>query len=373
MPSVRILVHQIGQLGDTIVSVPALRAIRSHFGPSAWIGLLHDTAEKLVTAQMVLQDSRLVDQFIPYEPEKTIVGKLRTMSSLWLRLRRQHFDAVVSVLPSDRPRWALLRDRIFYRACGISRLIGFRRFRESEIHPRTWAGRPARMRNEAVIRLQRLLSDGVGVADQDYLQLPLLSVSRECRTMVDGWLQHRRKFPTRPLIAVCPGCKKPGNAWPPERFLEVARRLVGLHAVELVILGGSAERSLADGLTADLKGHAIHAAGCFSVAESAALLSRCSLSIGLDTGTTHLAAAVGVPCVVLQSASSFPGNWDPLGENHSVLRAAVPCEGCLRQKCSTEGHPCMRGLTVEIVWEAIGAAISQLGCGQLSAVSAGRE
>ena len=369
----RVLIHQIGQLGDTIVSVPALRAVRRHFGSSAWIGLLHDTTQQLVTSQMVLQDSGLVDQFIPYEPEKVTGKKLRTMGNLWLRLRRQHFDAVVSVLPSDRSRRALLRDRAFYRACGIFRLIGFRPFRESDIRPRTSSGRPDRVPNEAVFRLRRLLAEGVGSGDEDYLQLPLLSVSRECRTLVDRWLQNRRKYPARPLIALCPGCKKSANAWPPERFLEVARRLLGSGSVDLVILGGPAERGLADRLTAGLGGQAIHAAGCFSIAESAALLSRCSLLIGLDTGTTHLAAAVGVPCVVLQSANSFPGNWDPLGENHSVLRAAVPCEGCLQQKCPIQGHPCMQNLTVEMAWEAIEAAVSRLDCGHRCAVSAGME
>jgi ADP-heptose:LPS heptosyltransferase len=144
------------------------------------------------------------------------------------------------------------------------------------------------------------------------------------------------------------------------RFLEIARRLLSLDLFELVILGGPAERSLADFLTERLDGQAIHAAGCFSVAESAALLSRCRLLVGLDTGTTHLAAAVGVPCVVIQSANSFPGHWDPLGKNHSVVRADVPCEGCLQQECPIDGHPCMRNLTVDRVWEAIEQALFRL-------------
>jgi hypothetical protein len=155
------------------------------------------------------------------------------------------------------------------------------------------------------------------------------------------WLAaHRRSYPERPLVALCPGCKKPGNAWPGALSRNRPPAAPAGLMFELVILGGPAERGLADYLTAELKGQAIHAAGCFSVAESAALLSRCSLLIGLDTGTTHLAAAVGVPCVVLQSANSFPGHWDPLGENHSVVRADVPCEGCLlQQECPSKATP----------------------------------
>jgi heptosyltransferase-3 len=350
----RVLVYQIGQLGDTIVSVPALRAIRGHFGTSAWISLVHDENHRLVNSQMVLEGSGLVDEFIPYSPKK----KLRTAVKLWRRLRRQHFDAAVSVLPSDRPRRALLRDRIFYRSCGISRLIGFRPYPESEIRPRCASGRPAMTSNEAVFRLRRLLAERIGIASEDCFALPLLNASPERQAAVDRWLEGRRMHPRRPLVALCPGCKKPANAWPAERFLEIARRLLSLDLFELVILGGPAERGLADFLTANLEGHAIHAAGCFSVAESAALLSRCSLLVGLDTGTTHLAAAVGVPCVVIQSANSFPGQWDPLGENHSVIRADVPCAGCLQQECPVAGHLCMQSITVEVVWKAIESVVN---------------
>jgi ADP-heptose:LPS heptosyltransferase len=216
--------------------------------------------------------------------------------------------------------------------------------------------------------LRRLFPEGI-LASADHLAAPLLSVNRDDRDTVDGWLNRRRAHPDRPIIALCPGCKKPGNAWPVDRFLEIARRLVQLNRFEIVILGGPAERGLADFLTAGLNGAAIHAAGCFSVMESAALLSRCSLLIGLDTGTTHLAAAVGVPCVVVQSANSFPGHWDPLGANHSVLRADVPCEGCLLQECPVSGHPCMKSLSSESVWKAIEVAICKLGTGRAAELS----
>jgi ADP-heptose:LPS heptosyltransferase len=355
----KVLVYQIGQLGDTIVSIPALRAVRQYFGQQALIILLHDEIQRLVTAEMALEGSGLADEFVPYAPQKTFRGKLRTMWTLLRHLRRERFDAVVSLLPSDRPRWAVVRDRLFYRACGIPRLIGFRAFAESQVRPRYRSGRPVTIPSEAAFRLQRLFADGIGMAGNDPFAMPLVSVSADRLAAIDRWLASRRVHPERPLIALCPGCKKPGNAWPRERFLEIARRLVDFREWELLILGGPAERELADYLLAGLGGQAIHAAGCFSIAESAAALSRCSLLVGLDTGTTHLAAAVGVPCVVLQSANSFPGQWDPLGEDHSVIRATVPCEGCLLQTCPIPGHPCMRNITVFRAWNAIEQALNR--------------
>src|ERR1019366_6145332 len=186
---VKVLVYQIGQLGDTIVSIPALRAVRHHFGPNTLLYMLHDVTHRLVTAEMVLEGSGLVDEFIPYSPEKTLRKTPLTAARLWRRLRREHFDAAVSLLPSDRPRWSLWRDRMFFRACGISRLVGFHAFPESDIRPRDLAGRPARTPSEAALRLRRIFSDGIDIASQDFLASPLLSVSRDRQAMVDAWLE----------------------------------------------------------------------------------------------------------------------------------------------------------------------------------------
>jgi ADP-heptose:LPS heptosyltransferase len=358
VPLLKVLVYHIGQLGDTIVSIPALRAVRHYFGQHSRIYMLHDASQRLVAADAVLEGSGLVDEFIPYSPAKRFRNKLRTFLTLWRRLRRERFDAVVSLLPSDRSRRALLRDRTFFRACGIPRLIGFRPFRGAEIRPRHLSGRPVRTPHEAVFRLRRLFAEGIANAGENLFALPLLILRREKEAAIDHWLERRRRDPKLPLVALCPGCKKPANSWPAERFVEIARRLVDLSRVELIILGGPAERELADSIVSALDGRAIHAAGCFSVMQSAALLSRCSLLVGLDTGTTHLAAAVGVKCVVIQSANSFPGQWDPLGDGHSVIRVETACEGCLLQECPVAGHPCMQNISVDRVWQAIETAIS---------------
>ncbi len=100
-------------------------------------------------------------------------------------------------------------------------------------------------------------------------------------------------------------------------------------------------------------GQGINAAGAFSVLESAALFESCAFMVGLDTGSTHLAAAVGTRCVILQGGRAFPGNWDPIGDQLTILRFPVPCTGCGLVECVVSQHPCMRGLGVDTVWKAI--------------------
>lgn len=85
------------------------------------------------------------------------------------------------------------------------------------------------------------------------------------------------------------------------------------------------------------------------------MLSQCAFIIGLDTGTTHLAAALGTPCVALYGERENPGRWEPLGEGHIVLRKKMPCAGCrlIETPCPMAGHPCMMEIDVEAVWQAV--------------------
>jgi len=345
----KILVYQIGSLGDTIIAIPALRAVRAHFGRDAHIAVLHNVSRAgLVTTREVLECTPLVDEFIPYQFEEPVARRVRTAYSLWGQLRARRFDAVVSLLPSERSPVALRRDAWFFRTCGIPRVIGFQTVPDSVVRPRE-NGRALPVRNEAAILLQRLRDSGIAAEANGHLRIPLLQPGRDHQTAAAAWLAARRRYPQRALVALCPGCKKPANSWPLDRFIELGRRILSTGSAEIVILGGPSDRALAAQFDPDI----LNAAGEFSVAGSAALLSHCSLLIGLDTGTTHLAAAVGVPCVVIQSANSYAGHWDPLGESHTVLRREVPCAGCLCTECPVAGHPCMTGISVDDVWQVV--------------------
>ena len=136
-----------------------------------------------------------------------------------------------------------------------------------------------------------------------------------------------------------------------ERFEEIGRRLIA-QGIEPMVIGGPVERAMGDRLLAAW-GRGINAAGQFSVMGSAALLNQCRFLVGLDTGTTHLAAALGVPCVALYADRDPPGQWEPLGEGHILLRHPVPCGGCRVKECPVPNHPCMTGISTEQVWAAI--------------------
>jgi len=155
----------------------------------------------------------------------------------------------------------------------------------------------------------------------------------------------------RPWIGVGPGGKMPAKRWPVERFDDVIGALIRERDVWPVVFGGPADRALGTALV-NVWGRGYVAAGSLDVRAAAEALSRCLLYVGNDTGTMHLAAAVGTRCVAVFSGRDFPGKWEPYGPGHRVLRAPVECEGCMLKECQEKGNLCLTSIGVEDVLEA---------------------
>ena len=348
--------YQHGSLGDTIVTIPALRSVRRYFGPRAQIVMLHELrANPVTTPNEVLEGMGLIDDYIPYPIDQHRIRTVARAVILAARIRAKNFKAVVYLAPSERSGLRVKRDAFFFRLCGITRQFGFREFDEQSLHPTGGDGLPASVPHEAWFRLERLRRDGIDVGVEADLHKPFLSVPSHHLAEADQWLAQNRKRPELPLVAICPGCKQPANIWPADRFVELGSRLIAEGEVEVVVVGGPAERETAETMVKRW-GTGLNAAGRFSPLGSAALLSRCSFMIGVDTGTTHLAAAQGIPCLAIYGCREEPGRFYPLGDGHIVLRESVPCAGCrlVMQACPVEGHPCMTGITVDRVWRELG-------------------
>lgn len=161
----------------------------------------------------------------------------------------------------------------------------------------------------------------------------------------------------RALLVLAPGGKLESKRWPQERFVELARRWCGLGGATLV-LGSNAEKERAQALVRALRsdgGAAASVAGVTSVRDSAALLEHAAACVANDSGPAHLAAAVGAPTLVLQSARDRRGAWDPVGSGGSpvrVLRAKVPCAACFLDTCNQRLR-CLTELSVDAAWQAL--------------------
>ena len=155
--------------------------------------------------------------------------------------------------------------------------------------------------------------------------------------------------PVQPLVALCPGVQY-GSAkrWPPEHFMALRRRLEG-RGIAGLIVGATGERALGATILADTGGGWINGAGSGNLRHSAELLRRMRVAVCNDTGTMHLAAAVGCPVVALIGPSD-PAWTGPQGGADRIMRTARPCAPCFKRHCPDgRPSPCMLELSPEHV------------------------
>ncbi|MFH1066821.1 MAG: glycosyltransferase family 9 protein [bacterium] len=347
-----ILIFHQGSLGDTIICIPAIRAIRRHYGEDAKITLLHEQKEVLrVQPQEILGPNVRIDEYASYQTFQH--GKWRQLKeyvSLWLKLRKGRYAAVFYLLTNTRTVWQARRDKAFFAACGIRQKIGFDRRGVSSRVRRMQEGRVVQYDHESQIHLQRLREAGINISLEQDISKPFLLLSENAIQRGDAWLKEQGLDAGVPLIAIAPATNMPSKQWPVERFAAIVEKLMDWEKAHLVFLGAASDNLLIKKICQG-KPRCHNAAGMLSPLESAAVIKRCKFIFGLDTGTVHLAGAQGVPCLALYSERNYPGQWDPTGEGHILLRNPVKCQGCGLAVCNQPGHPCMNGISVEEVWK----------------------
>ena len=344
----RIVVFRIGQLGDTLVSVPAMWTVRKSF-PNAHIALLCDRhpGKSHVVASSLLRGSNLFDEYLSYPVAEGIDFWRKTqMTKVLATIRAKRFDTLVYLAPTGRKPDQIARDRAFFRLAGIRNFIGMRGFRVLEAKE---PGRRLReLPRESDLLLMRLAVSGLAVQEDD-ARLMDLGLGEAEESAVQNWLGHLSDDAGRVWIAVGPRSKMPAKRWPLRRFEELIRRLIAEFDVWPVVFGGEEDQVFGDWLIGERWGRGYNAAGVLGVRPSLAAMKRCQMFVGNDTGTMHMAAAVGVPCVAIFSSRVHPGLWYPAGPNNRIFRTTIECEGCQLMECVERNNSCINAISVDAV------------------------
>jgi heptosyltransferase-3 len=122
-----------------------------------------------------------------------------------------------------------------------------------------------------------------------------------------------------PMVAIHPGSGGERKNWRVENFAAVARWISDELAAQLLLVQGEADERVVEKLTTLLHPRVPTVARGLKLIELAAVLERCVLFVGNDSGVTHLAAAVGTPAVAVYGSAS-PPIWEPRGERVRVVR-----------------------------------------------------
>lgn len=144
-----------------------------------------------------------------------------------------------------------------------------------------------------------------------------------------------------PTIALHPGSGSERKNWPEEQWKELLRDLINRFRFRLLLVGGEAEEERLHNVTKVLPADRVELAVRLPLSDLALRLKNCGGFIGHDSGITHLAAALGLPTLVLWADTTVEV-WRPQGDNVVILRgqtgiASLPIGLVTEQLISFEG------------------------------------
>jgi heptosyltransferase-3 len=309
MAAESILVFRIGSLGDTIVGLPCFHLIARAY-PGARRILVTDVpaSQKVAPVESVLGPSGLIHDVIYFPPPPR---RLRDFLRLQTRIRQTGCTTLIYI--ADRKPAEIIRDRLFFRACGIRRIIGAALTadtRKLRVDPVT-----GDTEREAE-RLARCLKS-LGPVD--------LNNPAEWELFLQPMEMQAAEAALEPLrgvdfIAVNISARIGRKDWGDENWTLLLQLMMPRSPnVGLVFFGTSDESARAAKLAANWLGPTLNLCGRLTPRESAAALRKALLFIGHDSGPLHLAAAVGVQCVGIYGDYNMPKWWHPIGDKHMII------------------------------------------------------
>lgn len=338
-------------VGDVVMTTPALRAIRERFS-QAHIALLVGA-----NAAPVLANGPWTDQIITLKRSKkrSLFAQLSDTRANAKALRDQKFDLAVLLSNS-------FRSAVITRLAGIKRRCGYDRDRRGwlltdRVPVRRRGGSYAMI---SAVRYYNELVMTLGCDDPgDRLELATHEndehrvTERLCSW---GIADHH------PLVVINPGASfGPSKLWPPERFAEVADRLVTDHNARIVITCGPGEQELAARVCRAM-GQASYLCDqpLLTLGQLKAMIRRCDLLLNNDTGPRHFAKAFDRPVVTI-FGSTHPGWTDTDYLRERKVQIEVECGPCHKKVCPLGHHQCMTGITPQMVYESAAQLLGGVG------------
>ena len=334
----KILVRATNWVGDAIMSLPALQALRTRY-PEAQIAILaRSWVADLYWEQNVANDIVEYDSKVKHSG---IWGRER----LAREMRARKFDIAVLFQNAFDAAW------IAWRA-GIARRIGYARdlrgpFLTNALAVPRQGETPG---HESYYYLELLRRAGL-IESYGAVKEIRLRVGADVKDRAEQTLRDAGIDPNRIRVAIAPGAAYgAAKCWMPERYAALADRLIDEFGAAVIIFGAAAEAEVARRISAAMRHKPISLVGQTSIGELPALLSACQLFIGNDSGAMHVAAAVGLPVVGI-FGSSDPTGTAPLTPKFRLVRHAVDCSPCFLRRCPID-HRCMTRIGVADVYQA---------------------
>lgn len=346
-----ILLVQLGDIGDLVLTTPTIRAVREAC-PEARVSIL----TRKPFGSLLVADPILHEVVQTQKIGGSVSRLLQDFIQLARRLRRARYDLVIDLRTGDRG--AILsfctgaRERIgrnvpgknFWRSVLFTKIAPDFPAAPLPVHPGA----------DQSLRVVR----AIGMDTQD--AAPKLHIAPKDRAHVIELLGQFGLTPASRWVSINPCSRWKYKEWGYEKWGELIDRLWENHQLPTLLVGAPEDISIAEEISAKRKGHTFSLAGKTTLGELTALLAMSRLHLGVDSAAPHMAAAVGTPTLTVFG----PGNWKSwtvADELHRVVTSDMPCIPCNRKGCDNSGKSrCLDELSTDRVYAQARATLSVL-------------
>jgi len=323
----KILIRGANWIGDSVISIPAIKAVRQN-NPDAFIGLV---VRKL--AAELLKALPYIDRiYIEGVDDKDIIKEKFELGLLFTNSFSSAFKFW---------RWGV-KERIGYSA-------EYRGVFLTKKVPFLGNPRSVHLLEEY---FQILKTAGMNVSEK----IPEFFIPEHSRLKAERVLKNSGFKNVSFITGVCPGASYgPAKVWPKERYLNVINRLMEEKNSHILVFGGPKELDIVNFLLKNaMYSDKIASGPADDILTSAALIQKCGVFITNDTGPMHLAAALGVPTIAL-FGSTNPGWTGPLGVKTNLISKQLRCSPCYDRECkkNKNKYDCLIKITEEDVFNGI--------------------
>jgi lipopolysaccharide heptosyltransferase II len=328
----RLLCIRLDNMGDVLMTTPAIRALRESL-PGARITLLGSPSGCAVARHIPEIDDAI--EFAPPWMKPSCDGPGADEIIIAELMARRFDAAVIFTVYSQNPLPAAY---LCYLA-GVPLRLAY--CRENPYHLLThWQPEvePAKLVRHEVQR-QRALVAAVGCRSAN--------ARLSFRVPLEASLKVEALGLKKPFVAVHPGASAPSRRYPAEQFAQAMDLLVDATGCELVFTGDGGERALVESVRQAMRAPTRSLAGRLSLPELGAMLQAADLLVANNTGPVHLAAALGTPVVDLYALTN--PQHTPWQVENRVLFHDVPCRNCYKSVCPQGHHDCLRRVEPERV------------------------
>ncbi|MEW5725366.1 MAG: glycosyltransferase family 9 protein [Thermodesulfobacteriota bacterium] len=333
-----VLVIKLSALGDVVMSLPFLEALRRTWPGARLTWVVEEAAAGLLVGHPHL------DRIIVFGRRRWLAelkkgrpaSALRQALAFRRELRRETYDVVVDLQ-------GLLKSGILIFSSRGRRKIGFDRTRELNWVFLNEKLPPYDPDRHAVLRyLDAAAHLGADISGGPVFHLPPdAGAATQAAALLAG--------AGSPLVAVNPGAKWSSKLWPAGHWIKLCRRAFEELGAAVVLTGSADEAGANAGIAGGAPG-TLDLTGRTGLKVLAEVFRRADVVVGPDTGPVHLAAAVGTKVVALFGPTA-PWRTGPWGEEHTVIRLGRECSPCRRKDCPEPR--CMSEISPEAVLAAV--------------------